>query len=433
MHIHGTAQILQREHKQPVVAVKLVADPLPSPATYHIALLLDTSGSMENDGLPAVITTLHRLVDTLRDGTVLSVVTYASVGRILANAVVLCPETRDDLHSVFGTLVADGSTNLESAMEALGQIVASDVEPIASVFLLTDGHVNTGICHSAGLLRLLAARLPKGTQVNTLGFGADHNAAMLRDMAIQSRGSYTYADVKEMIPAIVGDIVGGLDDLVAKHTCLQAPAGFRCIEMGADPTMPTEAFLGNLVANKPEWCLFEAPTVVSGQKMLLTFETPDCQGTLQVINIGPVSPAEVVDVVEQCERVEVATTFRQVSDMLAERRTDNAIQELTRLQTHLANSVAKHTSFVLRLQANVDEMLQAIHRQGMVMHDPDMDGNIDPMNSVLTRLVSNTTTLATQRGYVSNVDSLAEDFNNISIFSTPRQRHTSQTLSLVRN
>ena len=431
MPIHATASILQQGAGS-VVAVKLVAAPLPYSEPYHIALLLDTSGSMETQGLPAVITTLHRLVDTLTDGTVLSIVTYASTGRILANAVILCPETRDDLHSVFGSLVADGSTNLESAIDALGQIVASDVEPITSVFLLTDGHVNTGILHSAGLLRLLAARLPKGTQVNTLGFGADHNAAMLRDMAIQSRGSYTYADVQELIPAIVGDIVGGLDDLVAKNTTLQAPAGFRCIELGADVNAPTEAFIGNLVANKPEWCLFETPGVSIGQKVLLTFETPDCHGTLQVVEILPVSPSEVIDVVEQCERVEVATTFRRVSDMLADHHSNDAVAELTRLQSHLAASAARNTTFVLRLQANVDEMLQAITAQGRVMYDPDIDGDVDPMNSVLTRLVSNTTTLATQRGFVSNVDSLTNDLNNISIFSTPRQRHTSQTLSLVR-
>ena len=432
MHIHATASVLQQNGSNPVVAVKLVAASPSVTVPYHIALLLDTSGSMENEGLPAVLTTLHRLIDTLSDGTVLSIITYACTGRILANAVKLCSNTRDDLHLILGTLVADGPTNLESAIDALGQIVAGDVEPITSVFLLTDGYVNTGICHSAGLLRLLGARLPKGTQVNTLGFGADHNATMLRDMALQSRGSYTYADVKEMIPAIVGDIVGGLDDLAAKNTCLKAPIGFRCMELGADPTTPNEAFVGNLVANKPEWCLFETGVVTVGQKITLSFETPDRHQYLHVMDIVPVCAAETIDVLEQCLRVEVASTFRRVSDMLADHRVDDALQNLERLQAQLTNSAAKDTTFVLRLQANVDEMRQAIDAMGRVMYDPDMDGGADPMNSVLTRLVSNTTTLATQRGFVSNVDSLTDNMNNMSIFSTPRQRHTSQTLSLVR-
>jgi len=202
------------------------------------------------------------------------------------------------------------------------------------------------------------------------------------------------------------------------------------MELGTDPSTPNEAFLGNIVANKPEWCLFEAPAVASDQRIILTFETLDGSGHMYVMDIVPVVAAMTLEVVEQCERVMVANTFRQVSDMLAERRADTAVQELNRLQTHLAQSAAKDTTFVLRLRANVDEMIRAIRLQGHVMYDPDMDGDVDPMNSVLTRLVSNTTTLATQRGFVSNVDSLTDDFNNISIFSTPRQRHTSQTLSV---
>ena len=437
----------QTIHGSQIVAVKILAGTdLRIIKPYHIALLLDTSGSMDEEGLPAVIVTLHRLLDMMEDGNYVTIITYCEGSTIVTQETCLNKDNRGQLHHIVSSFTADGHTNLESALHALAHVVDEAAVHVDSVFLLTDGHVNSGMIHADRLVMLaqecvvkgspigapVGTTLPRGRiPINTLGFGSNHNAAMLRDIALKTHGSYTYADTIDMIPAMIGDIVGGLVDMVGYNCRIHAPVGFKCLEWNSTDEPANECFMGHLVAEKPMWALFRPPegwnlAVPYEQKTLaFSYDTSaktepsgPQQGYLGVIAIESEAPNPVM-IVEQYERLQVAASFRRVSALLEREQVPQALTELTRLQHHLETSPARATTFVRHLGLNVSDMITRVNQSP--------SGSMD---SMATRLISNTTTLTTQQGFISRVDSSTDDPNESSVFSTPRQRRTTQALSV---
>ena len=416
--------------ESPILAVRILP-----PATderlrlpYHLALLIDGSGSMEGERINAVKRTLHLLIDAMVDGDSLSLIEYNSVATTHASATIVAADTRPALHTAVDTLVASGGTNLESAIQQLGLLTSVD-----SVFLLTDGHVNQGISSANGLLRLVTAAVPVGTPVNTLGFGAEHNSRMLRDMSVRSRGSYTYADAAELLPAIIGDIMGGLASEYGRNTQLSIPDGWECMEYGADKTAQSYS-IGTLISEKPQWVVLKgAVGTMMSPELMLTWRVNGIAKSQAVVIDGTI-PA--IDIAEQYLRAKVASTFAQITELLEAHRYDTAKTQLEALGKELDESSANSRPFVLRLRAQVDEMLESVVTLQVPPPLPMLGGV--PRNGriplgpppllapVLSRLASNTATLGVQRGYLSQESSNTEENN---VFSTPRQLRVARAIT----
>lgn len=403
-----------------VVAVKI----LPSIATdvrrpFHLTLLLDKSGSMEGLRINAVKRTLHLLVDAMAEDDVLSIISYSHTSTIDANGTVLSLATRLVLHGIVDAMRADGGTNLESAFLSILEIAGAP--PIDAVFILTDGQVNEGIMGSAGLQRVLAGVIAPGTPIHTLGFGADHNIRLLRDIAMRSRGSYTYADADEMLPAIIGNIMGGLTSEVGRNAVLTIPDGWRCLELGA-VAGDTQYVVGTLIAEKEQWVVLEA---CESAPPVLEFRWTIGTEVLNIVHtIGDAIPGAVIT--EQMNRVHVASVFSQVTDILEGGDIAHAQEVLTELGNYLDASIAKTRSFVIRLRARVDEMLEAIQYPVHIprLHGLDYEAGI-PLAPMLSRMASNTSALGAQRGFFTSGGGGVDD-----TFSSPSQSRAAHDLTL---
>jgi hypothetical protein len=368
---------------------------------------------MDGDPLAAVIRTLHLLIDRMEEMDMLTIIQYANTASVVVDCANMTTRAKTDIHRLVDRLTADGGTNMEDAIELLSNVSESHID---AVFLMTDGHVNTGITNSAGLLRLIAARLPSGTPVNTLGFGSNHNAQMLRDMAVRSCGSYTYADSAELIPAIIGDIVGGLIDTVGSSAYLTAQAGCHCLELGVDASRPEVYRVGPLIADKPQWAIFRGPCT----PVQLTWTEDGV--THQYVATPSIGGLDMIVMEEQIQRVQLVHTMNNVSDLIVRKDYTGAMNELTAAMHRLALSPAVGRSFILRLQAQVDEMLDDVRRQQGPMVDDDVD--------MLTRMVSNVTALGTQHGFFLSRNTTARDHDVISSpFSTSRQREATANIT----
>jgi len=385
---------------------------------FHLALTIDTSGSMDGPRIDAVKRTLHLLIDAMADDDILSLVSYSHESRIDANATVLSEDIRPILHEVVDCLRASGGTNMESAFITLGTLPKEPA--IDAVFLLTDGQINQGIAGCSGLQRILGSILAPGTPVNTLGFGADHNIRLLRDMAMRSRGSYTYADADEMLPAIIGDIMGGLATETGRQGILTIPKGWRCLELGSDDT---QYVVGTLVAEKEQWIVLEGPAEGSRTP---TWEFQwRCGSETRIEHHTTDESISAIEIAEQRDRVRVASVFCQVTDMLEQNRTDDAKAVITELANYLESSVAKNRPFVIRLHAQVDEMLETISsspalRRGLTNTVPEPP----LLGSMLSRMASNTAALGVQRGFFTSGAGAIENS-----YSSPTQTRNRREIS----
>ena len=410
--------------------------------SFHLALLLDTSGSMECGGLPAVIRTLHLLIDALADGDKLTFIGYQSTATMIANSIVINDENRRVLHSAADGLVANGGTNLEDALAMLGTVAGVD-----AAFIMTDGHVNQGITSGAGLLRILGSSVSAGVPVNTLGYGADHNSRLLRDMAVRSRGTYTFADADELLPAIIGDIMGGLANEVGRCGVLSIPAGWTCMELGCSESDASYC-VGTLIADKEQWIVLRAPATTELPTLNFQYRV-GAEEHAVVCELDDSIPKS--SIAEQMCRARVAVVFGVATDLLEEQNMTAAKAALEALGAELDASDAKTSLFVIKLRAQIDDMLEALI--GRNSGWPPMPGNLSPptlsprfgamlssppnLAPVLSRMASNTAALGLQRGFVSglrapvgtpSLDTRAHSGLQHT-FSSPAQRNVTQRMT----
>jgi uncharacterized protein YegL len=402
---------------------------------FHLAMVLDVSGSMDGDRISSLKRTINLLVDRLADDDKVSIISYNHESTVCVNASRIADD-RAAIHSAVDGLTALGGTNMEAGMMALRTLSA---EPDA-VFILTDGQINSGIASSAGLMRILTSVVPTGTPVNTLGYGADHNVRLLRDMAVRSRGTYTYADVAEILPAIIGDITAGLASEIARGAHIAVPAGWKCLELCADESAHRFT-IGTLIDQKSQWVVFER----TGDAADPTDITVSYTGGSLTASVG--SHHTSVDVAEQYARVRVANVFTGISDLLERHDMMEARNQLNTLAADLDASAAKDMPLVIRLRAQVDEMLESLatppatpHFAGMLppilgagvrgphglSYMPSFGAGLLaplPLAPTVSRLVSNAVSLGLQRGVVSTGSEVD------TTFSSPMQRRVTANLT----
>ena len=381
--------------EKPIVAVRIFPNALDTSVVRdpkHLAVLLDASGSMQGERMESVKRTLHLLADTLPVGEILTVIQYSSTSTVPLDAVKIDVD-RSAIHAVVNDLYADGGTNLESALFKLREVMAKT--PVDGVFLLTDGHINEGVTSGTGLLRILGADAPA---LNTLGYGVDYNSRTLKHLSVNTRGSHTFADAAELIPAIIGDIIGGLASEVATQAKLMVPPGWRCLELGYEEG---DAYykVGTLIAEKDQWVVLEGPVnTTTAPALSLSWKCGQVEHTTN-IQIDEANSKE--SVCEQLNRTQVTAVFGRVTDLLEEGDVVGATAALTTLSQNLNSSLAKDRPFVIRLMAQVDEMLEELQKPYM---------RYNRMNAVssglVPRMVSNQVSMGVQRGIVSRLQSV---------------------------
>lgn len=224
----------------------------------HLALLLDVSGSMRGAKITTVKRTLHAARPLLQEGDTVTLVSYNSSATCRTNYLEMTSAGIAHLYEHVDRLECEGGTNLGAGLSELLRIQKS-TRPFSAILLLTDGIVNTGIM-STSELRYLADALH--ASVTALGYGDDHNRTLLRDIAVNSRGSYNLIDAEttEMLPQILGELMGGLRVAVCENATLSVPTGWACQERRttADRGLSSH-FLGRLIPDRDYWVVFERP------------------------------------------------------------------------------------------------------------------------------------------------------------------------------
>ena len=102
-----------------------------------------------------------------------------------------------------------GSSSADDASELSVEAV------VRSTFLFTDGHANLGITKTEDLSQAAAGLLEElkdyKSSISTFGFGADHNADMLRRLAdTTTDGTYNHVESEDQIAEAFGQALGGL-------------------------------------------------------------------------------------------------------------------------------------------------------------------------------------------------------------------------------
>jgi len=158
----------------------------------NLSLVIDRSGSMAGQPLRYAINAAQKLVESLNDQDLLSIIIYDD------NADLILPPqpVRDQsaICSKLGKVRAGGCTNLSGGWLLGCEQVKShlNTEHLNRVLLLTDGQANMGITDASVLTKTAQKQAEQGIITTTLGFGTYFNEDLLIAMADASGGHFYF-------------------------------------------------------------------------------------------------------------------------------------------------------------------------------------------------------------------------------------------------
>jgi Ca-activated chloride channel family protein len=167
--------------------------PIPDRPPLNLALVLDKSGSMADEGkIDYVRQAAHMLVNRMGPEDRLTIVTYDNRVRVPigANRV----RNRQRFHRIIDGIYPGGRTYLSGGLEE-GFRQAKRYRKkgfVSRVILLSDGLANIGLTDPRQLSRRASIMYESGVAVSTFGMGYDFDENLLASMATGGGGSYHY-------------------------------------------------------------------------------------------------------------------------------------------------------------------------------------------------------------------------------------------------
>ena len=189
----------------------------------HLTFLVDVSGSMQApDRLPLAKRSLRMLVDNLRDGDTVALVTYAGGVKLALPPTGL--EQKAVIHAAIEELTAGGSTAMASGIELAYQQAMKKLtgESVSRVIILSDGDANVGPASHEELLKLIRGYVKEGITVTTVGFGmGNYKDTLMEQFADQGNGNHYYVDSLLAARRIFQEQLGGTLEVIAQDVKLQ--------------------------------------------------------------------------------------------------------------------------------------------------------------------------------------------------------------------
>ncbi len=172
-----------------------------------IAFLLDTSGSMnENGKIDQAKAALKKFLATLTEKDHFSIVTFSTEAQAYSWAPVQAtPKAVELAIQWVETIRARGGTNLEDAIKAFQFLPDGGTRIIV---LLSDGTPTIGERDTKPLVAQAKAR---GARVFAFGVGADVNTQLLDRLAIETGGDRQYVGPKEDLALVVENFARRID------------------------------------------------------------------------------------------------------------------------------------------------------------------------------------------------------------------------------
>ncbi len=189
----------------------------------RLVFLVDVSGSMQSpDKLELAKRSLRILVDNLKDGDTVALVTYAGATRVVLPATGL--DRKNAILSAIEDLTAGGGTGMasgmdlayEQAMKGLGSGVES------RVIVLSDGDANIGRASHAEIMSTIAGKVREGVTLSTIGFGmGNYKDETMEQLANKGNGNNYYIDGLSQAKRVFQQQLGSTLEVVAQDVKLQ--------------------------------------------------------------------------------------------------------------------------------------------------------------------------------------------------------------------
>jgi Ca-activated chloride channel family protein len=262
------ALILGMAQKLPVLIRVQTPDAPPSEAPvrkpYHLALVIDRSGSMSGEPIREAVRCARHIVDRLTPSDQASLIVFDDRVKMLVGAQPV--GDRKALHMALSRIHEGGSTNLHGGWKAGadGLLPGAADSALSRVILLSDGNANVGeITETEPIAVLCQDAALKGVTTSTYGLGRDFNEDLMVGMAKRGQGNHYYGDTAADLFEPFAEEFDLISNLHSRHVklALGAPDGVKMSLLNDYPVEARDGFplirLPDIPYGAEAWAIIE--------------------------------------------------------------------------------------------------------------------------------------------------------------------------------
>ncbi len=263
----------------------------------NIVILVDKSGSM-NSVFSLVKKSLHTLVDNLGEDDVVSIVSYASTGKIECEG--LTGKNKTKLNNVIDGLESRGSTYGEDGIEKAYNLAYKYFINGGNnrVVLLTDGDFNVGKVSGKDLTDLIKQKAADGVYLTCCGYRSNNNDT-LYTLADNGNGNAYYIDDELEATKVFEEELGKSLYVVAKDAKCQIEfsqdvasyrlLGYETRQMSDEEFEDDKKDAGEIMSDHTTVALYELELKTEAPenfffKTTLRYKDPTTEQNKEVIN-----------------------------------------------------------------------------------------------------------------------------------------------------
>jgi len=189
----------------------------------NFVFLIDVSGSMRSQNkLPLVKSSLKNLLNNLRDGDKVAIVSYSGSATVSLESTNASDKTK--IIAAINSLRSGGSTaggqGIQTAYEIAEQNFLQDGNN--RIILATDGDFNVGIRSPKALEQLVEQKRQTGIFLSVLGYGiGNYKDEQMQSLAQKGNGNHAYIDNLQEANKVLVHEFGGTLFTLAKDVKLQ--------------------------------------------------------------------------------------------------------------------------------------------------------------------------------------------------------------------
>jgi Ca-activated chloride channel family protein len=163
----------------------------------NLSIVIDRSGSMKGTRLRNAINAAIGAVERLKDGDMVSVVTFDTRTQVVVPSSVIGPSTRGSVISSISSIQLGGDTCLSCGIEtgiAEMSLVSGGDGRIGRMIVLSDGDANHGLRDIPGFRSLAQRARDKNISISTVGVDVDYNERILSAISVESNGRHYFVE-----------------------------------------------------------------------------------------------------------------------------------------------------------------------------------------------------------------------------------------------
>jgi Ca-activated chloride channel family protein len=189
----------------------------------NLALVVDTSGSMEGAPIEDAREATRALLGQLSSGDRLAVIAFHSHTEVLLPSTQLDGHNLSELQTRIDAMVAQGTTDLHGGLTAGIEEVIRHWDPngVNRVVLLSDGVPN----EPSGIEAMAQAAGERGIAITALGLGVDYDETLLGAVAQRSGGRFHAVEESSAVASVFRDEVLRLVRTVARTASIDLSPG----------------------------------------------------------------------------------------------------------------------------------------------------------------------------------------------------------------